>query len=74
MSLKGVREDLLTTLPQLSKTLYVMNDKTDLPVAFATNALYVLERNGGNHREDYENTLLPILRKKIDYLHAEGVA
>lgn len=48
----------------------------DLPVAFATNALYALERNGAGAeaREAYENLLLPILRNKVDNLHAEGVA
>lgn len=46
----------------------------DLPVAFASNALYVLERNGGGEREYYDRLLLPLLRNKIDYLHAEGVA
>lgn len=48
----------------------------DLPVAFATNTLYVLERNGAGAetREAYEHLLLPILRAKVDNLHAEGVA
>jgi hypothetical protein len=46
----------------------------DLPVAFAANALYVFERNGGGNKEDYDKLLLPILREKVDYLHAEGVA
>jgi hypothetical protein len=43
-------------------------------VAFATNALYVLERNGATAREAYDKLLLPIIRKKAEYLHAEGVA
>lgn len=45
-------------------------------MAFATNTLYVLERNGagGETREAYEHLLLPILRAKVEYLHAEGVA
>ena len=48
----------------------------DLPVAFASNTLYVLERNGAGAetREAYEHLLLPILREKVEYLHAEGVA
>lgn len=45
-----------------------------MPVAFATNTLYVLERNGGGSRDEYERVLLPILRKKLDWLHAEGVS
>jgi hypothetical protein len=36
--------------------------------------LYVLERNGGGDREAYSKVLLPILREKSEYLHAEGVA
>lgn len=43
-------------------------------MAFASNVLYVLERNGGGNKEDYEKILLPILKKKMEYLHAEGVA
>ena len=48
----------------------------DLPVAFASNTLYVLERNnlGDITREAYENLLLPVLRAKVEHLHAEGVA
>ena len=46
----------------------------DLPVAFATNALYILERNGGLSRESYESLLLPVLRAKAEHLHAEGAA
>ena len=58
----------------MQKALYVSKGSENLPVAFASNALYVLERNGGGNRDDYEKVLLPILRKKIDYLHGEGVA
>jgi hypothetical protein len=43
-----------------------------LPVAFASNALYVLERNGLGNKEYYEK-LLPVLKNKIEYLHSEGV-
>lgn len=73
-SLEKVREDLAKYLPQLDKLLYVTQQNQDLPVAFASNALYVLERNGGGNREYYETVLLPVLRKKLQYLHAEGVA
>jgi len=50
-SLGAVNEDLSKTIPALQNMLYVLqpqqNGKVpDLPVAFATNALYVLERNG----------------------------
>lgn len=45
-------------------------------MAFATNTLYVLERNGAGQeaREAYETLLLPTIRNKVEYLHAEGVA
>lgn len=45
-----------------------------MPVAFASNALYILERYGLGNKEDYERVLLPILREKAQYLHSEGVA
>ena len=81
-SLTNINEDLTSTLPKLQNMLYVLQPQqhnedeklTDLPVAFASNALYVLERNGATQREAYEKLLLPILRKKAEYLHAEGVA
>jgi hypothetical protein len=46
----------------------------DLPVAFATNTLYVLERNGASAREAYERLLIPVIKAKAEYLHAEGLA
>lgn len=74
-SLEMVRQDLFTTLPHLGKLLYITKEQEqDLPVAFATNALYVLERNGCGNKEEYERVLIPILKNKIDYLHTEGVA
>jgi hypothetical protein len=74
-SLNHVNDDLKSTIPHLHKLLYITgNNKHDFPVAFASNALYVLERNGSGNKEDYENILIPILKKKIEYLHAEGVA
>lgn len=49
-SLKAVKKELAEQLPLLSNMLYVLQplehkSVPDLPVAFATNALYVLERN-----------------------------
>lgn len=49
-----------------------------MPVAFATNALYVLARNGlaqtpESHKLIHER-LIPLLLRKQDYLHAEGLA
>ena len=81
-SLFSINDDLNQTLPQLQNILYVLQPQRadaklpDLPVAFATNTLYVLERNGTGQaaREAYERLLLPTIRNKVDYLHAEGVA
>ena len=73
-SLDAVRNDLEEGLKTLDRILNISTATQDLPVAFATNALYVLERNGATDRSYYETILLPILRKKADYLHAEGVA
>lgn len=33
-----------------------------------------MERNGSGNREYYETILVPLLKEKFDYLHAEGVA
>jgi hypothetical protein len=81
-SLGSVDLDLKESLTQLQNMLYVLQPSQpgaklpDLPVAFATNALYSLERNGAGAatREVYESLLLPVLRQKADNLHAEGVA
>ena len=74
-ALKELNKDVETNLNHLSKLLFVLTPElNDLPVAFASNALYVLERNGLTDRENYERLLLPVLKKKIEYLHAEGVA
>lgn len=74
-SLKTLDTEIQTSLDQLQKILYVTKpEQSDLPVAFASNTLYVLERNGLGNKADYERVLLPILKKKIEYLHAEGVA
>jgi len=74
-SLKACRKDLIENLEALEKLLYISKEGQDLPVAFASNALYVLERNNAtNLRKEYERILLPILREKVDYLHAEGVS
>lgn len=80
-SLTAVEKDLGQTLPHLTNMLYVLSpdgDKkiADVPVAFASNTLYVLERNnlGGYSKDAYERLLVPVLKAKADYLHAEGVA
>ena len=47
-----------------------------MPVAFASNALYILARNGMVRANDrvVEEKLIPLLHAKKDYLHGEGVA
>ena len=47
-----------------------------MPVAFATNALYILARNGMIESNDrvVAEKLIPLLHEKKDYLHGEGIA
>ena len=47
-----------------------------MPVAFATNALYILARNGMIQSNDrvVADKLIPLLHEKKDYLHGEGLA
>ena len=73
-SLNKVNEDINSHMQMLQRVLGMLNSSVNLPVAFASNALYVLERNGQSNSEAYENVLLPLLKKKIEYLHSEGVA
>ena len=72
--LKKVNVEINRDLELLHRIIYVKPDPTQVPVAFATNSLYVLERNGGLDREAYLSALLPILRAKAENLHAEGLA
>ncbi|CAI2376506.1 unnamed protein product [Moneuplotes crassus] len=46
----------------------------DFPVSFAANALYAMEKNGIRDQDAYENILFPILKKKAQYLHSDGLA
>lgn len=80
-SLKMLGEEMRESLPTLANTIHVLTpaegkDLPDLPVAFATNSLYVLEKNGlgERSREAYAKLLIPIIKQKAEYLHAEGVA
>ena len=43
-------------------------------MAFASNTIYIMEKNGNSDIEIYNKILLPILKRKLEYLHAEGVA
>ncbi len=36
--------------------------------------MYSMERNGVRNPDAIKRIFLPIIKKKIDYLHAEGVA
>ena len=53
-----------------------MKKDQSLPVAFATNALYVLARNNmlQNSGTLVQDHLIPIIQEKKKWLHAEGVA
>jgi hypothetical protein len=78
-SLSMCQEELSTALPALVNMLYVLTPAEgkplpDLPVAFASNVLYVLERNGLGNRDTYSRLLVPVLKQKAEYLHAEGIA
>lgn len=80
-SLAMLSAELESTLPTLANMLNVLAPAEgkaipDLPVAFATNTLYVLERNGLGSavRDTYDSLLIPVLKAKAEYLHAEGVA
>jgi hypothetical protein len=65
---------MVKLIENLYKHLNVCDENTDLPVAFATNALYVLERTNSGDKELYEKVLIPILKRKISNLHEEGLA
>ena len=73
-SLQACIKDLEEGLQTLDRLLYVSTSMHDLPVAFASNTLYILERFGRGNREYYDKILLPILKQKAEYLHAEGLA
>ena len=43
-------------------------------MSFAANALYLLEKHHVGDHAVYQDVLLPVIKDKIDYIHAEGVA
>ena len=45
-SLQEAYKDIAKQMPFLIRALHIVTPKSDLPVAFASNALYILERNG----------------------------
>mmetsp|Transcript_27307 Transcript_27307/g.20444 ORF Transcript_27307/g.20444 Transcript_27307/m.20444 type:complete len:165 (+) Transcript_27307:152-646(+) len=74
-SLKEVRKNLKEGLAYLGRLMAASDRRISMPVAFASQALYVIERSGAEDlRPLYEEGLLPVLRAKWKYLHAEGVA
>lgn len=75
-TLKLCQTDLEHKLKQLQRLFRIKNEKFDMPVAFASNALYILARNGMVQANDrvVADKLIPLLHEKKDYIHGEGVA
>lgn len=76
-SINSVRLELDKGLDDLHKTFAIENKKADYPVAFATNAMYVLAREDGQSqlsRDIIEQQLIPVVKAKADYLHGEGLS
>ena len=71
--LNSVHLELSEGLTALEKMFYVDNQESDLPVAFATNVMYVLAKNNSADSDIIRHHLLPVLKSKAEYLHAEGV-
>ena len=75
-SLRNIGNDLEHKLKLLQRIFNIKNTKYDMPVAFATNALYILARNGMLESNDrvVADKLIPLIHEKQEYLHGEGVA
>ena len=73
---KEVKVELDKGLQDFKRIFYVENQEFDLPVAFATNTLYILARNNllESSGDLVPTVLLPLIKQKQDYLHGEGVA
>lgn len=67
-ALSSVRRDLEEGMQCLHRLFYVERKEYDLPVAFATNALYILARNGlaqtAESQKLIHERLLPLILKK----------
>lgn len=74
--LTKVETDLSDGLKHLETLLTILSaaKKTDLPVSFASYALYAMEKNGLRNEKIYKNLLFPVLKAKAQYLHAEGLS
>ena len=72
----AVSRDLDQSLQDFKRIFYVENKDYDFPVAFATNTLYILTRNNliESSGDLVQELLLPVIKKKKDWLHGEGVA
>lgn len=55
-------------------TILKANGERDFPVSFASDTLYAMEKNGLRDERIYKNILFPILKKKAQYLHSDGLA
>lgn len=55
-------------------TIIKTSGTLDFPVSFAANSLYAMEKNGLRDQDAYEEILFPILKKKAQYLHSDGLA
>jgi len=69
-----VQGELNANLPALKRVFSTDNTSYDLPVAFATNSMFLFARHGMVDQEVFENRLLPLFKQKAAYLHNEGVA
>jgi hypothetical protein len=59
----------------LERYLRLWDNKKSVPVQFAANTLYVMERNGMNDAlDEYSHILIDILKNKSEFLHSEGLA
>lgn len=74
--LKVVESELFEGFGHLKTLLEELNETKDLdiPVSFASNTLYSMEKNGLRNEEMYRKIIFPILKAKAQYLHADGLA
>lgn len=62
----------------MQRLLMIDKEDFDLPVAFATNLLYILAKNGLSHTEQSQKVIrevcVPLINKKHEWMHCEGVS
>jgi len=75
-NLASCSNDLAENMENLHKLFRIDAHNIDLPVAYATNTMYVLARNGcaASSADKIEGDLLNQVLAKKQHLHAEGVA